>query len=130
MGGVPLTRVIAAAYSPNWGAQVSAIFSIFPSLLPASLWSMTTRPSAVLMTRSILPTTRWPFSSSAETGYSAQSSLPGHVEEIHEKRALSETRRASASKESREARRERKSDMAGSLSRIPGFEQAQATMAW
>jgi len=82
------------------------------------------------MRRSILPTTRWPLSSLAETGYSAQRSLPGHVEEIHENRALSETRRASASKESAEACRERKSAMARSLSRIPGFEQAQAIMAW
>src|SRR5271169_7086480 len=87
---------------------------------------MTTRPSAVRMRRSILPTTRWPLSSLAETGYSAQRSLRGHVEEIHEKRALSETRRASASKECGEACRERKSDMARVLSRIPGFERAQA----
>ena len=108
-GGFPLTRAIAVAYSANWGAQVATISSTFPSLLPANLWSMTTRPSAVRMRRSILPTTRWPLSSLAETGYSAQRSLPGHVEEIHEKRALSETRRASASKEIGEACREKES---------------------
>ena len=35
-GGFPLTRVIAVAYSPNWGAQAATISSTFPSLLPAS----------------------------------------------------------------------------------------------
>ncbi len=35
-GGFPLTRAIAVACSPNWGAQVATISSTFPPLLPAS----------------------------------------------------------------------------------------------
>jgi len=87
-GGFPLIRAIAVAYSANWGAQLWTISSTLPSLLPASLWSMTIRPSAVRMRRSILPTTRWLLSSLAEMGYSAQSSLPDHLEENHENRSL------------------------------------------
>ena len=129
-GGFPLAREIAVAYNASCGAQLATISSVPPSFLPASLWSITTKPSAVWMRRSILPTTRWPLSRIEETGYSAQTSLPGHVVEIQEKSALIEARSAAGSNASGDVCRESKWTMARPSLRTSGFEQAHATTAW
>ena len=86
-GGVPMSlRLRVSGRRPTRDRMGSAYSS---GGTPTSS-SGGARPSlqcpALRMRRSILPTTRWTLSRVAETGYSAQTSLPGHVEAIHAKR--------------------------------------------